>query len=143
LINWTLSDQRRRGEVRVGVAYGTDPQKVLALLLEAAGSNERVLDDPKPWAIFLGFGESSMDFRLLFWIAEADTRLSIQSEVSVKINQMIKEAGIEIPFTQRDLHLRSADANIFDRINAVDESISKKTGEQFPKAGKQKKDPGE
>jgi small-conductance mechanosensitive channel len=143
LINWTLSDQRRRGEVRIGVAYGTDPQPVLDLLLEAAESNERVLDYPKPWAIFLGFGESSLDFRLLFWIADADTRLTIQSEVTVKVNQMIKEAGIEIPFPQRDLHLRSADAKIFDRINAVDESIAKKTGEKFPKAGKQKKDPGE
>jgi small-conductance mechanosensitive channel len=54
---------------------------------------------------------------------------------------MIKEAGIQIPFPQRDLHLRSANAKIFDRINMVDESISKKTGEQFPKAGKQQKDP--
>ena len=143
LINWTLSDQRRRGEVRMGVAYGTDPQKVLDLLLEAAGSNERVLEDPKPWAIFLGFGESSLNFRLLFWIAEADTRLTIQSEVTIKVNQMLKEADIIIPFPQHDLHLRSADAKIFDRINAVDESISKKTGEQFPKAGKQKKEPGE
>ncbi|KPL20353.1 MAG: hypothetical protein AMS23_11115, partial [Bacteroides sp. SM1_62] len=139
LINWTLSDQRRRGEVRVGVAYGTDPQRVLDLLLEAAGSNERVLDDPKPWAIFLGFGESSLDFRLLFWIAEADTRLTIQSEVAVMVNQMIRKAGIEIPFPQRDLHLRSADAKILDRIHAVDESISKKTGQQFPKAGMQGK----
>lgn len=143
LINWTLSDQRRRGEVRLGVAYGTDPQKVLDLLLEAAESNDRVIDYPKPWAIFLGFGESSLDFRLLFWIADADNRLSIQSEVTVRINQMIKEAGIVIPFPQHDLHLRSADAKIFDRINMVDESISKKTGEQFPKAGKQKKEPGE
>lgn len=143
LVNWTLSDQRRRGEVRVGVAYGTDPQKVLDLMLEAAESNERVLDNPKPWAIFLGFGESALDFRIVFWIADADTRLSIQSEVSVKLNQLIKEAGIEIPFPQRDLHLRSADAKIFDRIHAVDESISQKTGEQFPKAGKQKKGPGD
>ncbi|MEE9460251.1 MAG: mechanosensitive ion channel domain-containing protein, partial [Bacteroidales bacterium] len=140
LINWTLSDQRRRGEVRLGVAYGTDPQKVLDLLLEAAESNERVLDYPKPWAIFLGFGENSLDFRIVFWIADADTRLSIQSEVTVKLNQLIKAAGIEIPFPQRDLHLRSADAKIFDRIHAVDESISKKTGEQFPKAGRRKKD---
>ena len=143
LINWTLSDQRRRGEVRVGVAYGTDPQKVLDLLLEAAESNERVLDHPKPWAIFLGFGDSSLDFRLLFWIADADTRLTIQSQVAVTVNRMIKEAGIEIPFPQRDLHLRSADEKIFDRINAVDESISKKTGEKFPKAGKQNQDPEE
>ncbi len=143
LINWTLSDQQRRGEVRVGVAYGTDPQKVLNLLLEASGSNERVLDYPKPWAIFLGFGESSLDFRIVFWIADADTRLSIQSEVNVMVNQMFKDAGIEIAFPQRDLHLRSADAKIFDRIHAVDESISKKTGEPFPKAGKQKKEPGE
>jgi hypothetical protein len=56
---------------------------------------------------------------------------------------MIKEAGIEIPLPQRDLHLRSADAKIFDRINAVDDSISKKTGEKFPKAGKQPESPGE
>ncbi len=65
LINWTLSDQRRRGEIRIGVAYGTEPQKVIDLLLEAAGSNERVLENPKPWAIFLGFGEELHGFQAL------------------------------------------------------------------------------
>ena len=128
LINWTRTDMRRRGEVLIGVAYGTDPQKVLDLLTEAANSNERILEQPEPQALFLGFGESSLDFRLLFWIADADHRLVIQSEMTVKVNTAIVEAGITIPFPQHDLHVRSVDPIIMDRVKAQDEIAKKQSG---------------
>jgi small-conductance mechanosensitive channel len=107
LINWTLADKKRRAEVLIGVAYGTDPQRVIDLLLGVVSSHPEVLQDPPPLALFTGFGESSLDFRLLFWIADADNRLSMVSKISIQVNKTLAEAGIEIPFPQHDLHLRS------------------------------------
>ncbi|MFC2113278.1 mechanosensitive ion channel domain-containing protein [Bacteroidota bacterium] len=124
LINWTRTDMRRRAEVKVGVAYGTDPQQVLDLLLKTTQSSDRVLDTPEPVALFVGFGDSSLDFRLLFWIADADLRFVIQSEMTVLVNNAIVAAGITIPFPQRDLHVKSVDPNLVDRIKAQDK-ISK------------------
>ncbi len=108
LINWTLSDAHRRTDIRVGVAYGTDPDKVLQILLGVAEANPRTMQDPAPKAFFLGFGDSSLDFRVLAW-ADLENRLEMESEIKVGINQALKEAGIEIPFPQRDLHIRSVD----------------------------------
>jgi small-conductance mechanosensitive channel len=107
VINWTLSDRTRRAEVFVGVKYGTDPKSVLELLVRAARSHEEVLEFPEPRALFRGFGESSLDFSVRFWTAGAEDWLRISSDVTVAINDALKEAGIEIPFPQRDLHVRS------------------------------------
>ncbi|MDX2415015.1 MAG: mechanosensitive ion channel, partial [Bacteroidales bacterium] len=109
LINWTLTDRNRRVEAIVGVAYGTDPELVLGILNEVALNNEEIKQEPAPLALFTGFGESSLDFRLLFWINRADNRFLIQSEINVAVNNALKAAGIEIPFPQQDLHIRSVD----------------------------------
>ncbi len=109
VINWTLSDRFRRGEIDVGVAYGTDPEEVLPLLIRAAAGHPRVLESPEPQALFLGFGASSLDFKLRFWSDNFDDFWQIRSDVVVEVNHLIREAGIEIPFPQRDLHLRSVD----------------------------------
>jgi small-conductance mechanosensitive channel len=106
LINWTLSDQFRRADVQVGVAYGTDPALVIDLLLNIATENKRVNKKPLPQAFFVDFGESSLDFRLLAWTNQ-EFRLEVESELRLAINIKLKEAGIEIPFPQRDLHVRS------------------------------------
>lgn len=128
LINWTLSDQKRRVEVNIGVKYGTDPRLVLDILHSVATRHEQVLNDPEPLSLFTAHGESSLDFRLLCWIPNADMRLRVASELNVGVNEALKKAGIEIPFPQRDLHLRSVEGNVMDRIAAVDASISGKTG---------------
>ncbi|HUS86246.1 MAG TPA: mechanosensitive ion channel domain-containing protein [Bacteroidales bacterium] len=112
LINWTLTDRNRRIEVTVGVKYGTDPEKVLKLLNEVVHSSDEVLLEPAPLVLFSGFGESSLDFRLLFWIHKADNRFQLQSKMNVAINRALKDAGIEIPFPQRDLHIRSVDPDV-------------------------------
>jgi len=109
VINWTLSDRTRRAEVFVGVKYGTDPNQVLELLVQAARNHEDVLEFPEPRALFRGFGESSLDFSVRFWTAGGENWLPISSDVTVAINNALKEAGIEIPFPQRDLHVRSVD----------------------------------
>lgn len=108
MINWTLSDFSRRMDIRVGVAYGTDPEKVLDILLSVAGEHEKVYKAPKPRAFFIGFGDSSLDFRLLAWV-NIENRLETESEINVQINKKLAEASIEIPFPQRDLHIRSDD----------------------------------
>jgi potassium efflux system protein len=112
LINWTLTDRQRRAEVLVGVAYGTDPEKVLDILRNITAEHSDVLKEPAPLALFTGFGESSLDFRLLFWIRKADERYRIQSEVNVAVNKALQKADITIPFPQHDLHLRSVDSGL-------------------------------
>jgi small-conductance mechanosensitive channel len=111
VINWTLSDRRRRLTVDIGVKYGTDPERVLRILSEVAAENETVLDDPEPLIIFQGFGDSSLDFQLRCWIPRYEEGFGMRTMLRVAIYAKLNEAGIEIPFPQRDLHLRSVDAD--------------------------------
>jgi small-conductance mechanosensitive channel len=110
VVNWTFSDRRRRMDIKVGVAYGTDPERVLALLEGVARSHSDVLTDPAPQVLFTGFGESSLDFELRAWTALFDNWVVTQSQLGVAVARALEEAGIEIPFPQRDVHLRSAEA---------------------------------
>ncbi len=107
VINWTLSDQQRRMEMSVGVAYGTDPERVIELLTEVASSHPDVMEDPAPQALFVGFGDSSLDFILRAWTDHFDRWMTIRSELMVGINTALREARISIPFPQRDLHFQS------------------------------------
>jgi potassium-dependent mechanosensitive channel len=107
--NWTLSDRRRRIELSVGVAYGTPPQQVIDLLLAAVRGRAAVLEEPAPVALFLRLGESSLDFALRFWTADFDRWPVLSSEVLTEVHASLGRAGIQIPFPQRDLHVRSVD----------------------------------
>jgi potassium-dependent mechanosensitive channel len=128
--NWTLSDLRRRMEVLVGVSYGTNPHKVMELLLNVAKADERVLENPAPNVLFLGFGDSSLDFSLRAWTDDFDNYLTIKSELTLAVHDALYAAGVEIPFPQRDLHLRSVDAQALGRFAAG----------QSPKAGSGERD---
>jgi small-conductance mechanosensitive channel len=113
LVNWTLTDPKRRVEVVVGVEYGANIEQVLQILRDCAHAHSEVLTDPEPLAVFTSFGESSLDFRLLFWIATADhRRLQIQSDIAVLVNNALEKAGIQIPFPQRDLHVKTVDQSV-------------------------------
>jgi len=112
VINWTLSSPWRRVDVPVGVAFGTDPELVLKLLVDTAMSHPGVLRARPPAAFFLGFGDSSLKFELRFWSARQETWFQLQSEVTVAVAKALREAGIEIPFPQRDLHLRSVEVSV-------------------------------
>jgi small-conductance mechanosensitive channel len=107
LTNWTLSNMRRRIDVRVGVAYGTDPQKMLDVLLAVARGHRAVLAYPAPVALFMSFGESSLDFELRAWTDEFDQWVGIRSELCLDLHRALAEAGIEVPFPQRVLHVVS------------------------------------
>jgi small-conductance mechanosensitive channel len=106
VVNWTLSDQTRRVEIPVGVAYGTSPNVVISLLTETAGRHPRVLEEPPPSVLFTGFGESSLDFEIRLWTNAHDWP-TVRSDVLVAAHEALAQANIEIPFPQRDLHIRS------------------------------------
>ncbi len=107
--NWMLHDSRGRARVAVGVAYGSDTQKVKAILEQVAADHPRVVNDgsaPKPKVLFRGFGESSLDFELRCFIQDIDERLQVVSDLNFAIDAAFRENGVEIPFPQRDLHVR-------------------------------------
>lgn len=105
--NWTLTDQRRRVQVQVGAAYGSDPEKILRILTDVAEGHEEVLAYPEPMVLFTGFGESSLDFSLRAWVRSFEGHLRVQSELTTRVYAAFSEHGVEIPFPQRDLHLKS------------------------------------
>jgi small-conductance mechanosensitive channel len=109
VVNWTLSDRMRRMILKVGVAYGSDPARVLALLREVAEKQPGVCSYPKPLALFTGFGESALDFELRAWGDNPDTFITVRSDLNLAIHAALQAAGIEVPFPQRSLHLASVD----------------------------------
>jgi len=105
--NWTLADRNMRIILSIGVAYGSDVPLVLQTLQECARENPRVLQNPAPLIFFMGFGDSSLDFQVRVWIEDIDYMIIVRSELNQAIDGKFRERGIEIPFPQRDLHLRS------------------------------------
>ncbi len=103
LTNWTLSDNKRRVEIFVGVEYGSDLEEIINILEISASRVDTILKSPKPEALFMEFGDSSLNFRLRFWVSYEDGYTS-KSEVSVIIYKMLDEKGITIPFPQLDVH---------------------------------------
>ena len=111
LTNWGLSDTTTRVVLKVGVAYGTNPEAARQLLLQAADEDTRVLADPAPCCWFLEFGASSLDFELRVFVASLSDRLEAQNALNMRINELFAEHGIEIAFPQLDLHVRDMPAN--------------------------------
>lgn len=110
LVNWTLTEPITRLKFGVGIAYGSDTEKALQLITEAVTSNPQVLDEPTPTVFFVGFGDSSLDFEVRAFVRERSMRLPLLHDLHMALEKSLRENGIEIPFPQRDLHLRSADA---------------------------------
>jgi small-conductance mechanosensitive channel len=105
--NWTLSERQQRIDVRVGVAYGTPPRQVLDLLLNVAGQHAMVLATPEPVALFMGFGDSSLNFELRVFTEQLERLIQTRSELNLAVHDALTAAGITIPFPQRDLHISS------------------------------------
>lgn len=109
VINWTLADNRVRESIVIGVAYGSDINKVAELLKQAALENDSVQNIPEPIVLFNEFGESSLDFEVLFWIVmrEHIDRRKIKSDLRFAIYNLLNAEGVTISFPQRDLHLNT------------------------------------
>jgi small-conductance mechanosensitive channel len=106
--NWTYGDPRVRFRIPVGVAYASDVEKVRRALIKAGEEDPHVLKDPAPSVFFVAFGDSSLNFELVVWSNEMSNRPHrFRSDLNFAIHRKLREAGIEIPFPQRDLHIRS------------------------------------
>ena len=103
--NWTLSDRARRYDIDVGVAYGADPTQVLKLLEQAAASVPEVQKQPVPLAAFTGFGDNALNFRLYAWVESVDIGIQAQNGLRTAILEALDNAGIDIPFPQRDVRI--------------------------------------
>jgi potassium efflux system protein len=109
LVNWTLSDAITGMTIRVGVAYGSDTHVVTRVLLKLARNHPLVLDQPRPRALFTGFGDNSLDFQLRVFFDSLDNWARVIHDMHTLVYEKLKEAGIEIAFPQRDLHIRSVE----------------------------------
>ncbi len=113
VINWSLENRNVRFNFPVGVSYKEDPQKIRKLLIEVALENKGVLKEPSPDVLFEEFGESSLVFNLRVWSSEYSDRPKVlKSQLYYSIFEKFKEHGVEIPFPQRDLHVRSGFENL-------------------------------
>ncbi len=110
VINWTLSDRKRRVEIIVGISYDSDPHVASDIFMNILKNHIEIVPDPDPVVYFRDLGESSLDFRLLFWTYK--DWVKVRSDIVFEVFDALKEAGIEIPFPQQDLHLRSIDSDV-------------------------------
>ena len=106
VINWSHSSRRIRIKVPVGISYNADPHKAIALIEKTTQGIERILDNPEPKCLLVGFGDNSVDLQLRFWIRDPQNGVAnVTSRVMLKIWDILKENNIEIPYPQRDVHL--------------------------------------
>ena len=138
--NWTLSDRMRRIDLSVGVAYGSKPARVLEILRDVALRHPRVLADPAPAALFVGFGQSALDFQLRAWTDRFEEWVAIRSDLALGIHDALADAGIVIPFPQQDVHLAPVapiDVRLVSGPAAVREASSAGATEREPGAEQQ------
>jgi len=107
LVNWTLTNKTTRLTIVLGVAYGTDPEKTQQIILDTIRSHPLVLEEPGPSVLFINFGESSLDFEIRVFVADTDNRLKTKHDLNIALNNVLKENNIEIPFPQRDIHIKN------------------------------------
>ena len=105
IINYTQNHKTTRESVKIGVAYGSDVKKVKALLLQSVSEQRGVLKTPKSFVLFDDFGESALQFSVLFFISDSFSVPKIKSEIRFRIDQLFREHNISIPFPQRDIHI--------------------------------------
>jgi small-conductance mechanosensitive channel len=107
LENWSYGDQRVRVDIDVGVSYASNLESVIRSLLEVAEEHREVLKNPAPDVLHMGFGDSAWNMRLRVWLEHPRRHLQVRSELNCAIVQKFQQNGVEIPFPQRDLHVRS------------------------------------
>jgi potassium efflux system protein len=127
LLNWTLTDTRTRITITVGVAYGSDTDKAMALMLEAADECPTVLKDPAPFVHFTEFADSTLNLQMRIFVGSTSERLASQSDVLTRIDRKFKDANITIAFPQRDIHVFMKDV----QAGAVlEQGVASETGGQ-------------
>ena len=105
VINWTLSDRRRRIDLAVGVDYGSPPERVVEVLESVARNHPAILKDPAPQAVFTKFDNSSIDFELRAWTNQFEGWPKVQTELAAGVYAALHAAGMSIPFPQREVRI--------------------------------------
>ena len=133
ILNWTLSAPLNRVVIPVGVAYGTDTDRARQILLDIAHDHPLVLDDPAPMAVFDQFSESALMLILRAFLPDMDNRVGTITDLNTEIAKRFAQAGIEIPFPQRDLNLKSgwrefqSESNVNGRTDSMVEPTPEQT----------------
>lgn len=112
VLNWTLTDPVNRAVVNVGIAYGSDTERVSEILLRIAEEHPQVLDDPPPGVVFESFGDSTLNFVLRCFLPNVECRGPVLHELHMAVDREFRAAGIEIAFPQQDVHVRSIDLQL-------------------------------
>lgn len=126
--NWTHGDDYTRVIIPVGVSYSDNPRQVVEILQKVMKENKRVLGLPEPVAFFAGFGDSSLDFEMRLFINKISDRIPVQTELRIAVFEAFAEVGIEIPFPQRDLHIKT-------RPDELETILTQKRAELEDKSG--------
>jgi len=116
-VNWSLSDSVLRLEIPVGIAYGSDTKLAMNTLLSVAEKEDLVRADPPPKAVFLAFGDSTLNFELRVFLGGIDDLVNTQNKLHFEIDRRFREEGIEISFPQRDLHIRSLPPGVLGAVS--------------------------
>lgn len=142
VINWSHRSPVSRLRIPLGVAYGSDLATVRSTLLDAAREHSDILSVPPPIVFFMGFGNSSLDFDLLVWISDPRKQFQIKSDLYFRIDELFRDRQVEIPFPQRDLHVRSGNLPIelspqlLSSLTQLSESLSGWLEKQHQSNGK-------
>ena len=105
LINWSLSDKIIRIKIPIGIAYGSDTELAEKLLLKAAKANPMVIENPEPQAVFLGFGDNSLNFEMRVYINDINNWIPMLHNLNQAVDREFRKADVTISFPQRDVHL--------------------------------------
>ena len=123
VVNWTLSDLTTRVVIPIGIAYGADPQQALTVMEAIIRENPLILKDPPPTVLFIGFGDSSLNFEMRVFAKNVGDSLVVRHQLHLALERALREAGIEIPFPQRDLHLRSVTAEVAEALRSMPKTL--------------------
>jgi potassium-dependent mechanosensitive channel len=125
VLNWTLTDPVNRVVIPVSVAYGSDTERVAAILLKLAKDHPNVLDEPAPGVSLESFGDSSLNFVLRCFLPNLDNRGTVIHELHMGIDRAFQAAGIEMPYPQHDVHVRTFDVPPAALQSAVTPSVAR------------------
>lgn len=109
VVNWSMNGEKVRFTVNVGIAYGSDVEQVFECLEAAMRDEKRIMKTPKPFVRFTNFGDSSLDFEMIFWSKETFRIENLKSDLRRKVYKNLAEYNLNIPFPQRDIHIKGVE----------------------------------
>lgn len=129
--NWSFSHRMVRLRLPIGISYGSDVRRAIALAIEAAGQTARVLDNPKPVCSLTGFGASSVDLELRIWVGDPQNGLgNVKSATLLQVRDLFRKNGIEFPFPQQDIHLKSVPPELLGDVAMEPETLDDSGAEE-------------